>query len=92
MGFVIHWGMGCFLRPLLPLGMEVTKLDGLGGPHRAQHPQGEECCHQGPSYCPMKTLDQTRRPPNLFLPRISEHFLKNMKIIHIHAKVFETFF
>ena len=92
MGFVIHWGMGCFLRPLLPLGMEVIKLDGLGSPHRPQHPQGEECCHEGPSECPMKTLGQTRKLPNLFLPRISEHFFKNMKIICIHAKVFETFF
>ena len=48
MGFVIHWGMGCFLRPLLPLGMEVTKLNGLGSPCRAPHPQAEECCHQSP--------------------------------------------
>lgn len=44
MGFVIHWGSKCLLKPLPAPGNEwgVTMSGGLGGPHRAQHHQGGE--------------------------------------------------
>lgn len=60
--------------------MGVTKSDGLGSPHRVQHPQGEErchwsvvpqreeCCHS--RKCPVKTLGPRRKFIGLFSPRV----------------------
>ena len=48
--------------------MGVTKSDGLGSPHRVQHPQGEERCHS--RKCPVKTLGPRRKFIGLFSPRV----------------------